>query len=71
MKPGITGRLIAAVGALVGLAMILMKLMPRVPGSFSGWEWLALALWIILGTVVSRQAGRKSVGAGTIHTSCD
>jgi len=60
MKPGIAARLIALLGALVGLAMILMKLMPRVPGSFSGWEWLALALWIILGTLV----GRKSLSRG-------
>jgi len=58
MKPGIAARLIALLGALVGLAMILMKLMPHVPGSFSGWEWLALVLWIILGTVV----GRTSLG---------
>jgi basic amino acid/polyamine antiporter, APA family len=56
MKPGIAGRLNGLLGALVGLAMILMKLVPRVPGSFSGWEWLALALWIILGTVVRRKS---------------
>jgi hypothetical protein len=53
-------RLIALAGALVGLAMILMKLMPFVPGSFSGWEWLALAIWIILGTVVSRNVVRPN-----------
>lgn len=54
MKPGISGRLIALLGALVGLAMVLMKLVPFVPGSFSGWEWLALVLWILLGTWVRR-----------------
>ncbi len=67
MKPRIAGRLIAALGALVGLAMILMKLTPLVPGSFSGWEWLALTLWIILGTVV----GRNSAAGREVHTSCD
>ena len=66
MKPQIAGRLIAALGASVGLAMILMKLVPRVPGSFSGWEWFALALWIILGTVV----GRKSSATRRAHTPC-
>jgi len=60
MKPRIADRLIALAGALVGLAMILMKLVPFVPGSFSGWEWLALALWIILGTVVSRNVFRPN-----------
>jgi amino acid transporter len=60
MKPRMADRLIALAGALVGLAMILMKLMPFVPGSFSGWEWLALAIWIILGTVVSRNVVRPN-----------
>jgi basic amino acid/polyamine antiporter, APA family len=55
MKPGIAGRLIALLGALVGLAMMLMKVLPFVPGSLSGWEWLALGLWIVLGTVVGRR----------------
>jgi amino acid transporter len=58
MKPQIADRLIALLGALVGLAMVLMKFVPFVPGHFSGWEWLALALWIILGSVV----GRTSIG---------
>jgi hypothetical protein len=31
-----------------------MKLFPFVPGHFSGWEWLALLLWIILGVLVWR-----------------
>jgi len=44
--------LIALLGALVGLAMVLMKFVPFVPGSFSGWEWLVLGLWIILGTLI-------------------
>ena len=54
MRPTIGASLIAVVGALVGLAMVLMKLLPFVPGSFSKWEWLALVLWIILGTVAVR-----------------
>jgi basic amino acid/polyamine antiporter, APA family len=54
MRPRIADCLIAVLGALVGLAMILMKLVPLVPGHFSGWEWLVLALWIILGTVAGR-----------------
>jgi amino acid transporter len=58
MRPRIADCLIALLGALVGLAMILMKLVPLVPGHFSGWEWLVLVLWIILGTVV----GRASLG---------
>ena len=58
MSLRIADRLIALLGALVGLAMILMKLVPLVPGHFSGWEWLALVVWIILGTVAGRTSLR-------------
>jgi amino acid transporter len=40
---------IAWMGVLVSLAIILMKVLPEVPGSFSGAEWLAFALWSTLG----------------------
>ncbi len=52
MRPAVIGRLIAAVGVLVGLSLVLMKLVPMVPGHFSGWEWLTLCLWIILGILI-------------------
>ncbi len=58
MSLRIADRLIALLGALVGLAMILMKLVPLVPGHFSGWEWLALVVWIILGTMAGRTSLR-------------
>jgi APA family basic amino acid/polyamine antiporter len=54
MKPRAADRLIALVGALVGMAMALMKFLPFVPGHFSGWEWLVLGLWIMLGTLIGR-----------------
>ena len=53
--------MIALLGALVGLAMVLMKLVPPVPGHFSKWEWLALLLWIILGILVGRKRGPRAV----------
>jgi APA family basic amino acid/polyamine antiporter len=59
MKPRIADRLIALLGALVGVAMVLMKFLPFVPGSFSGWEWLVLGLWIILGTLIGRARGMR------------
>jgi hypothetical protein len=52
MRPRIADRLIAAMGVMVGLAMALMKFLPFVPGHFSGREWLALGLWIMLGTLI-------------------
>jgi amino acid transporter len=68
MKSGLADYLVGLLGAFVGLAMVLMKFLPFVPGHFSGWEWLALALWIILGTLLGRtKIGRPrmtQVGAG-------
>ena len=61
MQPVAIDRAIALLGATVGLAMLLMKLLPFVPGHFSGWEWLTLALWIILGILLGRPRGSSSV----------
>ena len=57
MRPATLERMIALLGVCVGLAMVLMNLVPFVPGHFSGWEWLALVLWIILGVLVGRPRG--------------
>jgi len=46
---------IAGFGLLVALAMLLMKVVPAVPGHFSKYEWLALAGWIVLGAVAHRR----------------
>jgi basic amino acid/polyamine antiporter, APA family len=63
MRPRMADRLIALLGALVGLAMVLMKFVPFVPGHFSGWEWLVLGLWIILGTLIGHPwIGRPRIG---------
>jgi len=52
MGPARRERIIAAVGVLVGLMMISMKLVPGIPGHFSGYEWLALAIWILIGATL-------------------
>jgi amino acid transporter len=41
----------AWIGAAVSVAIILMKIVPGVPGSFSRAEWLAFAAWTVLGLV--------------------
>ncbi len=46
------GRWVAAVGGSVSCIMILMKVLPGIPGHFSGYEWLALGIWISLGAVL-------------------
>lgn len=62
MWPAIADRMIALLGALVGLAMVLMKLLPLIPGHFSGWEWLALVFWITLGILVGRPRAQRALG---------
>jgi APA family basic amino acid/polyamine antiporter len=49
MRPAPRQRMVAAVGVLVGLLMILMKVVPGIPGHFSGYDWLALGTWSALG----------------------
>lgn len=52
-------RVVAVVGCGVGLGMILMKVLPGVPGHFDRYEWLALGIWIALGSI----AAHRSSGA--------
>jgi APA family basic amino acid/polyamine antiporter len=47
-------RCVAVVGGAVGLLMILMKVLPEVPGHFNRYEWLALGVWVALGVVLGR-----------------
>jgi basic amino acid/polyamine antiporter, APA family len=65
MRPRFADRLIALLGALVGLAMMLMKLVPFVPGHFSGWEWFVLGLWVMLGTFIGRPRAVRPAAENT------
>jgi APA family basic amino acid/polyamine antiporter len=58
MGPASRERVVAAVGVLVGLLMIGMKVVPLIPGHFSLSEWIALAGWIALGLILSRGGSR-------------
>jgi amino acid transporter len=40
-------------GLLVAVILILMKIVPAVPGHFTVYEWLALAIWIALGGIAA------------------
>ena len=56
MRPSSVGQAAAATGIVVTAMMILMKLLPRVPGHFSSYEWVALTCWILLGLMLRRSA---------------
>jgi len=58
---GVGGTALAITGSLVSLAIILMKVIPAVPGSFTAPEWIALAAWCGLGLafwLLSGSSGR-------------
>jgi amino acid transporter len=48
--------LVAAFGLSVAIAMLLMKVVPAIPGHFTVYEWLALGIWIALGALARRRA---------------
>src|SRR5215831_5352208 len=64
MKPRLLGRIAAAFGILVTVAMVLVKLLPLVPGHFTRYEWIALAIWGILGALarIPARAGARLAG---------
>ncbi|MBV8893260.1 MAG: APC family permease [Acidobacteria bacterium] len=53
MRPTGGKRLISALGIVIALAMILMKIVPALPGHFNRYEWMALALWVLMGIILS------------------
>jgi hypothetical protein len=63
MRPAPREQFIAAVGLTVGLLMILMKIVPGIPGHFTGYEWLALGIWALLGVGLG---WRRSPGTNSL-----
>ncbi len=53
MRPSWAGRAAAIFGVLVTALMVLVKILPIVPGHFTWYEWFALAIWALLGVLVS------------------
>jgi hypothetical protein len=59
MRPNLAGRVAAAFGTCVTLLMILVKVLPIVPGHFTRYEWMALGMWAVLGALM-RISGKQS-----------
>src|SRR5579864_3896239 len=60
------GKSMSVIGAVVTLALILMKVLPFIPGSFSHWEWLALVLWCALGLAIRNRRPEVAVAPSAI-----
>jgi len=59
MKPVLRGRIAAAFGLLVTGLMIAVKVCPWVPGHFTRYEWIALAVWVGLGALLRRPVDKS------------
>jgi hypothetical protein len=64
MAPPASERFVAAAGVVIGLLMIIMKIAPGIPGHFSAYEWLALAIWSLIGFSMSRRQEHVSMTSG-------
>jgi basic amino acid/polyamine antiporter, APA family len=56
LNPSREARAAAIFGLFVTSMMVLFKLVPIVPGHFSQYEWIALAIWLALGFLVRWRA---------------
>jgi len=59
----VPGRATALAGAIVSAAVVLMKALPMVPGSFSRPEGIAFGLWCALGATFWSTRPRTRPGA--------
>ena len=48
-------RVATILGIVVSTVLVLMKLVPTVPGHFTGAEWAALAVWLAIGLLLRRR----------------
>jgi basic amino acid/polyamine antiporter, APA family len=62
MRPATGQRMVAGFGAILAFLMILMKVVPGIPGHFTQYEWVALGVWILAGLGL-RYRQRDSRGA--------
>src|SRR3984885_12501667 len=56
MRPAPRERCVPLVGLTVGMLMILMKIVPGIPGHFTAYEWLALGIWSLIGLALAWKA---------------
>ena len=55
---------VAGFGLLVGILMALMKVLPVVPGHFTGNEWIAMGGWVVLGILAGLGRGKDQAERG-------
>ena len=58
MKPSLAGRAAAVFGILMTALMVLVKIVPIVPGHFTKYEWMAVSIWAVIGAAMRMSASR-------------
>jgi uncharacterized membrane protein YcjF (UPF0283 family) len=62
MQRSLSKRIVAGIGGMIAAAMVLMKVLPFVPGHFSRYEWLAFGCWVVAGMVVKNRTAAPQRG---------
>jgi len=57
-------KLLGVVGTVVATLLIVMKIVPVIPGSFGRFEYLALVVWITIGFALWTRRGKTSANHG-------
>ena len=63
LQPAPGTRALAVAGMTVAVLLVLMKILPFVPGHFSRYEWLALIVWAALGLAMRVRVPGKAPAA--------
>ena len=61
VEPRLRMRIVTGLGICVSLLLLLMKLIPAFPGHFTHAEWIALALWLLLGATLHRRRSASAI----------
>jgi basic amino acid/polyamine antiporter, APA family len=56
MKPSAGKRAAAIAGLVVAAILVLMKVIPAIPGHFTVYEWIAVAAWSVIGLLLHRRS---------------
>jgi basic amino acid/polyamine antiporter, APA family len=69
MKPGFLGRAAAIFGVMVTVLMVLVKAVPIVPGHFTVYEWMAVAVWAGIGALMRVPERGEEISPAKLETA--
>jgi amino acid transporter len=58
MKPSLAERAATVFGMLMTALMVLVKIVPIVPGHFTKYEWMAVGVWAVIGAAMRMSGSR-------------